>query len=327
MSSLGFMCYDCASKGEVEKMRVENKVPPSHIIFANPVKSVEHLKFSFSQNVNYMTVDNVQEISKIVKIYNDTTHLAGIVIRIAVDDSYSISPLGAKFGASISECEDIIKECYRLKYPIKGVSFHVGSGCMNPIAFHKALVDSSKVFEIGKKYGYEFELLDLGGGWPGVELKISIKEISETVNKDLNELFDLDKITVISEPRRYFAEESLLMCFRISLVTINKNDKNEIESVIYRLNEGIYGAFEDFMLSKTELKFDILCSDNKDGDKYKSKIFGPTTRKYDIINDNIMLPLLEIGDWLYLDRFGAYSMSVASNVVPHRIIALVDDEF
>lgn len=326
MSSLGFMCYDCASKGEIEIMRVEHKVPPSHIIFANPVKSEEHLKFALSQNVNYMTVDNVEEISKIVKIYNDK-HIAGIVIRLAVDDSYSANPLGAKFGASIPECEEIIKECSRLKYPIKGVSFHVGSGCMNPIAFHEALEDSYKVFKIGENYGYKFELLDLGGGWPGVEQKISLKEISETVNKDLERLFDLDHITVISEPGRYFAEESLLMCFRITLVTVVRNDKDEIESVSYRLSEGIYGAFEDFMISKTELKFEILISDNKDGEKYKSRIFGPTTRKYDIINNEIMLPLLEIGDWLYLAIFGAYSMSVASNVVPHRIIALVDDEF
>lgn len=50
-----------------------------------------------------------------------------------------MNPLGSKFGATLDEAKHIIVVAKNIKVDIVGVSFHVGSGCMNPIAFHLAL--------------------------------------------------------------------------------------------------------------------------------------------------------------------------------------------
>jgi len=54
------------------------------------------------------------------------------------------------------------------------ISFHVGSGCQDTAAFVEALQNSRKLFDYAESVGFHFNVLDIGGGFPGtddVELK------------------------------------------------------------------------------------------------------------------------------------------------------------
>lgn len=59
--------------------------------------------------------------------------------------------------------------CFRIIFIQKmiGISFHVGSGCMDPPVYAKAIQAARKLFDFAKGVGYEFNLLDIGGGFPG----------------------------------------------------------------------------------------------------------------------------------------------------------------
>lgn len=48
-----------------------------------------------------------------------------------------------------------------------GISFHVGSGCMDPPIYSKAIKTARKLFDYAEKVGFDFKLLDIGGGFPG----------------------------------------------------------------------------------------------------------------------------------------------------------------
>jgi ornithine decarboxylase len=41
-------------------------------------------------------------------------------------------------------------------------------------------------------------------------------------------------------------------------------------------------------------------------------LFGPTCDSIDLIEDKIMLPELAIGEWVYVENFGAYTVSASS---------------
>ena len=69
LASLG-AGFDCASKSEISKA-IDCGANPESIIYANPTKSISHLKFSKEMNVKVMTVDNEFEIHKIHKFYRD----------------------------------------------------------------------------------------------------------------------------------------------------------------------------------------------------------------------------------------------------------------
>lgn len=48
-----------------------------------------------------------------------------------------------------------------------GISFHVGSNCMEPSIFAEALEAARKLFDFAESVGYHFNLVDIGGGFPG----------------------------------------------------------------------------------------------------------------------------------------------------------------
>lgn len=67
LASLG-TGFDCASKGEIEKIMIFD-VTPESIIYANPNKPVSHLKYASRVEVDLMTVDNEFELQKIYTYY------------------------------------------------------------------------------------------------------------------------------------------------------------------------------------------------------------------------------------------------------------------
>lgn len=48
-----------------------------------------------------------------------------------------------------------------------GISFHVGPGCMDAPIYAKAIQASRKIFNFAENVGFQFNLLDIGGGFPG----------------------------------------------------------------------------------------------------------------------------------------------------------------
>ena len=81
--------------------------------------------------------------------------------------------------------------------------------------------------------------------------------------------------------------------------------------IVYYLNDGIYGSFGCIYFdhnSPTILPF------NERNDKvHKSRLFGPTCDSIDLISNEIMLPELAIGEWVYVENFGAYTVAASSS--------------
>jgi diaminopimelate decarboxylase len=46
---------------------------------------------------------------------------------------------------------------------VVGVSFHVGSGCQNVGVYADAIAAAREAFDIAASYGFNIELLDIGG--------------------------------------------------------------------------------------------------------------------------------------------------------------------
>lgn len=70
-----------------------------------------------------------------------------------------------------------------------GICFHVGSGCLDPPVFSKAIKMARKLFDVAESVGYDFNLLDIGGGFPG-EKDTDITEVrhSHFIRLDLIQL-------------------------------------------------------------------------------------------------------------------------------------------
>jgi ornithine decarboxylase len=86
--------------------------------------------------------------------------------------------------------------------------------------------------------------------------------------------------------------------------------KTDDKRIIYYLNDGVYGSFNCIYFDHNVPT--ILPFNERDGGQYKSTIFGPTCDSIDLICENAMLPDLAIGEWVYVEDFGAYTAAASS---------------
>lgn len=84
-------------------------------------------------------------------------------------------------------------------------SFHVGSHCKNPATYSKAIEMAAKVFQYGQELGFQFTLLDIGGGFPGrEELHGLFLDMARAINEALEKHFSrYPHVKVIAEPGEY----------------------------------------------------------------------------------------------------------------------------
>jgi ornithine decarboxylase len=244
--------FDCASMEEI-RQALEVGVNPKHIIFANPIKPISHLKYAYEKGVDHMTFDNADELVKIKAFHPN----AKLVIRIRVDDSKSVCQFGAKFGVHDGMTRELIEKVEELEMNLVGVSFHVGSGCGDPNAYYEAIKKAREIFDEAEEFNMKLTLLDIGGGFTSVDFD----HHSKIIRQSLAHFFSDLNVKVIAEPGRYYANPTMNLAVHVNgrreiidkkskdneLEIENKsNYKDEIDTrkkFMYYVSDGTYGTF------------------------------------------------------------------------------------
>lgn len=291
-------------------------VDPSDVIFANPCKTNDMIKFAKRNEVKVMTFDSELELEKISKVYPD----AELVIRLRVDDACSKYKLGLKFGIDVADVKPILEKAKMLDMKVIGVAFHVGSDSRNPESFYSALEMSRKVFDIAEKEGFNFSLLDLGGGFPG-DIDFSdndnlFYQMVKVINKSMDEFFPksvFPDLEVIAEPGRYFVSSALTLLVKV----VGKRTcvQDGITNVMYYLNDGLFGSFllkfwePELVKTLRPLLSEVEIKNRK---KFKSILFGPTCDSTDVVLEDDEFPELFPEDHLIVTNYGAYSVPLTT---------------
>lgn len=304
--------FDCASKGEIAQVTGLG-ISQERIIFAHPCKMASHLTYARDHGVEMMTFDGLPELHKIKKLYP----AAKLVLRLRVNDKGAQCPLGMKFGCERNQIAPLLATARQLGLDVIGISFHVGSGCRDATAFSDAIELARQAFNIGDTLGFNFTLLDIGGGFPGHKgAPIQFEPIAEVVNKALEQYFPLEKysdVRVIAEPGRYFVASAFTLF--VEIIAKKLAHENACEEIMYYVNDGVYGSFNCCMFDHATVEVTVPNSTSSANDLEggkRSSIWGPTCDGLDKILDNITLPELEINDWLIFEDMGAYTIAAGS---------------
>ncbi|KAK3612273.1 hypothetical protein CHS0354_010984 [Potamilus streckersoni] len=223
LSDLG-ASFDCASKAEIEKV-LKLGVQPIRIIYANPCKQTSYIRYAAKHNVSLMTFDSEGELLKFKDIYPG----AKLVLRIFTPNNFKVQcELGMKFGCQPSEAPLLLQTARNLGLDVVGVSFHVGSGCREARAFAVAIQQARQVFDIGLGHGFNMNLLDIGGGFPGQKsAPISFDEIVKVLNEALELYFPTDEgVRIIAEPGRYMVASAFTLGVNIIGKHVNASDQH-----------------------------------------------------------------------------------------------------
>ena len=200
--------FDCASNGEISQVLSIGGVDPGRIIFANPCKATSFIRGAAKAGVDKMTFDNVDELYKIARVHPS----AKLIIRILADDSKSICRFGIKFGAPLEVVPILLFKAKELNLDVIGVSFHVGSGCYDPTIYEDAIRRAREVFDMGQRAGYQFSLLDVGGGFEDTRLEAA----AGVINHAISQYFpDRAGIRLVAEPGRFYVSRAFSLATNI----------------------------------------------------------------------------------------------------------------
>lgn len=300
--------FDCASKGEIEEV-LSLGVDPSRIIFAQPAKPATHIRFAAGRGINLATFDNEEELYKMRALHPKCR----LVLRIRCDADDAAFCLGVKYGCDAErDAPRLLRTARDLGLQVVGVSFHVGSGCREEHVYRRAVRAARHVFDVAEGLGIRgMRLLDVGGGYPGdPEDEPVFRKMAEAINSSVAEFFPSPDVDVISEPGLYFVSSAFTLAANVHSKREVRNEVGDLESVMYYINDGVYGSFFD-VLNRRRFHGLPLEAHGESCDAVPSSVWGATCDGLDKVEDGVMLPPLELGSWLVYHNAGAYTISLA----------------
>jgi ornithine decarboxylase len=268
------------------------------IIYANPTKPRETLE-ALDRYKPLVTFDNLNELKKIKRF---APH-AGVVLRVRVPNTGSVVELSSKFGADPSEAVTLIQAAFDLGLVVEGLSFHVGSQCMNFENFVQALNISASVMQEAEARGHKIKILDIGGGFPApyhrdVE---SIEVLARKINAEIERLFSKDT-DIIAEPGRFVVASAATSIAKV----IGKARRDG--KTCYYIDDGVYQTFSGIIFDHCQYHLKAF----KRGQPEICAVFGQTCDALDTISLSEDLPDLQLDDLVYCEAIGAYSNASAT---------------
>jgi ornithine decarboxylase len=294
----GVRHFDCASPNEV--VLVRQMFRDAHIHFMHPIKARGAIREAWAYyGVRDFALDSVAELTKILDETASTgvTGDLGLIVRLALPKGGAVLDLSGKFGAETDDAAALLRAA-RPHAARLGVAFHVGSQCLDPLAWRHAMEVAGEAIAAA---GVAIDIVDVGGGfpvaYPDVEpppLGAFLAEIDAAFER-----LDLPRARLWAEPGR------ALVAGAGSVVVQVQARRGD---ALY-INDGVYGSLAD--AGALGFRYPARCiranGHSSDEAEIGFSFFGPTCDSADTMRGPFFLPAdIAEGDWIEIGALGAY---------------------
>lgn len=299
----GVRHFDCASATEVSLVR--QMFANAAIHFMHPVKSRAAIREAWQRwEVRDFVLDSAVELDKIVA---ETEGVAGagargLLVRIAVDNDGALLDLSGKFGATAPDAVRLLRQarsrCARL-----GVTFHVGSQCMQPRAYANAIARAASIIQ---EAGVTVDILDVGGGFPAPypgRTPPPLPTYFAALESALSSQHLRGRVEIWAEPGRALVAAGVSV---IVQVLLRRGD------ALY-VNDGVFGSLADAGPLGFRYPTRLIRATGKraPGECRPFSFYGPTCDAADRMNGPFWLPSdVREGDWIEVGQLGAYGAAL-----------------
>ena len=292
--------FDLATTGEVELVKAQG-ISPERCIHTHPIKRDSDIRDALRFGVTTFVVDNPDEIRKFVRYRKR----AELLLRVCFRSPTAVCDLSKKFGCEPGAVLGLIETARRLGVRVRGLSFHVGSQAADPSKYIEAVQHCTNLIAEALLAGLpSLDVLDIGGGFP-VSYTEAVMPIDEFCAPIREALAKLPKhVRVIAEPGRFIAAPAA-----IAVSTVMGKAKRDGRWWYY-LDDGLYGSYSGQLFDHAKYPVAAL---RDGGELFESVLAGPTCDSIDVIDDNIALPELEVGDLVVGRMMGAYTWASATD--------------
>ncbi|HEU5046267.1 MAG TPA: type III PLP-dependent enzyme [Rickettsiales bacterium] len=298
----GVRHFDVASLAEIEL--VARECPGATMHYMHPVKSRDSIMFAYNKfSIRSFSLDSLAELAKIEAMTNNARDLT-LYVRLAVSNEHAALSLSGKFGCKGAEAVELLRAARGVAGKL-GICFHVGSQCMDPEDYRKAIAAARAVID---EAGVKVDMIDVGGGFPSIYpdlAPVSLQSYMDVISASLNEYGFAEDYGVFCEPGRAIVAENGSVVVKVEMRKGN---------MLY-INDGVYGSLFDagypgFVYPARALRI----SSGFSGQMEAFGFFGPTCDSLDMMKGPFMLPAdICEGDWIEIGGLGAYSKTMQTN--------------
>jgi ornithine decarboxylase len=297
----GVRHFDCASLSEVALIR--KLLPDGEVHFMHPVKSRRAIRDAFDiHGVTDFAFDSTDELAKILQetvpvgLVGDPPVL-GLFVRLALPKGGAVYDLSGKFGAPLDEAIELLRAA-RPHAARLGIAFHVGSQCLEPEAYSRAITLAREAIT---RCGVPVDIVDVGGGFP-----VSYPDMSPPPFADYIAAIQgaaaafPGTVRLWAEPGRALVAGGGSV---IAQVQLRRGDTLFV-------NDGVYGNLSDagalgFRFPARRIRLGEV-EDAREG-LAEFALYGPTCDSADRMCGPFRLPAdMREGDWIELGQLGAY---------------------
>ncbi|MDA8231945.1 MAG: type III PLP-dependent enzyme [Magnetospirillum sp.] len=314
----GVRDFDAASAAEVEL--IGQSFPSAGIHFMHPVKARPAIREAFVRHgVMDFAVDSADEMDKVLEEVGGDQGI-GLLVRLALPKGGAVWDLSGKFGAAPGEAASLLRRA-RSAVRRVGLAFHVGSQCLDPAAFERALALAGRVVA---EAGVTPDILDVGGGFPVAYDNVRPPEpetFFAAVARGVERLALPSTTELWCEPGRALVAAGQSVVLRV----LARRDK-----ALY-VNDGIYGSLSDAGPPGFRFPTRPIAADGRilSARPLPFTIFGPTCDSADRLKEPFLLPAdIREGDWIEVGQIGAYgtALRTAFNGMDEAMLIEVRDD-
>ena len=313
---------DVVSGGEIYTLKKAG-FPMEKVFFHGNNKTPDEIALALDCGVGHIVVDNVYELDTLNEIAASKGMVQKILFRIkpGIDahthDFVRTGQIDSKFGVALENGEafEIHKYAVTLEnICVDGVHCHIGSQIFEVAPFKEAAkVMMNFISDLRDKLGIDPHILNLGGGFgikyvesddplaPYEYVKAAIDVVKEVANER-----NMPLPYLVFEPGRSIVAEAGITLYTVGCVKDIENVRTYV-SVDGGMTDNpryiMYGA-----------KYSACIANKANAENVKEvTIAGKCCESGDLIQENVKLPLTEVGDTLAVLATGAYNYSMSSN--------------
>ena len=316
------MGVDVVSGGEIYTAK-QAGYPMDEAYFHGNSKTDREIAFAMECGVGCFVCDNTEELDAIDTEAGRRGIRQRVILRLTpgidphTHEKINTGRIDCKFGVAIEtgQAEALIRRAITKENIIMdGYHCHVGSQVFDPSPFTEAAILMLKfAAEIKEKTGYSPKILNLGGGMGVPYVKedgtISYRDMIRTIGQVIDETcktYGLDTPIILMEPGRSIVADAGMTVYSVVSTKTIPGFKN------YLSVDG--GMSDNPRYTLYEAQYTVLPANRmNDSRDFVCTIAGCCCESGDLIQENVLLPRLERGDFVAVLTTGAYNYSMASN--------------
>lgn len=318
------MAVDLVSPGEIFTAKKAG-FPMENALFHGNNKTDSDISFAMDCGVGYFVADNIDELSAINRIAKEKNITQNVILRLSpgIDphtyEAVSTGKVDSKFGVAIETGQAALMVRDALSFSnihLSGYHCHVGSQVFNEdgnVYIDAASIMFEFAFEMSKEYGYNAEIMNMGGGFgvryteddPQLDIDLNIKLLAQHISS-LCEKYSLKCPKILMEPGRSIVADSGMTLYSVGTVKEITGYKNYVSidgGMTDNPRYALYGS-----------KYTVLLANRINEEKnFVCDVVGRCCESGDIIQPCVSMPKPKRNDLIAVLTTGAYNYSMSSN--------------